>query len=338
LDLFDRWVDDIAAQQADAWRSLPFRQSAEACRSQGVWLPLAAPETPAATESEPEPSATPVDEDVFVAEAPAPAFAEAPPAAEPPVLQEPLEEPVLLTDLAFDLDALSVAEAPAPSPASEAPVLDLTVPLAEAFLPEALPPQAPAEAPLIEVLSAGPVVDPVTAAPVVAPEFEQLEDFPREAVESGFADVEQIELSVPADLTELPEEPVAEPSAVLPAAPAPTFAPAFASAAPASAEGAADESVREIGPLRIGHRLYNVFLNEADEWSRRLGVHLSEWALETHAPVPEAAEALAHSLAGSSATVGFESLSGISRTLEHALASVAARQRDGRSASAVLGG
>jgi hypothetical protein len=76
-------------------------------------------------------------------------------------------------------------------------------------------------------------------------------------------------------------------------------------------EDALDDQTRVIGPLRIGIRLYNVYLNEADEWSRRLGVCLSEWSLERHELLPEQAEALAHSLAGSSATVGFHSLSDI---------------------------
>ena len=32
--------------------------------------------------------------------------------------------------------------------------------------------------------------------------------------------------------------------------------------------------------LRIGIALYNVYLNEADEWSRRLQTEIGEWALE----------------------------------------------------------
>ena len=49
------------------------------------------------------------------------------------------------------------------------------------------------------------------------------------------------------------------------------------------------------------------------------GHRLQEWSLELHRPVPEAAVALAHSLAGSSATVGFAALSDLARQLEHAL-------------------
>ncbi|NDP37489.1 MAG: response regulator [Rhodoferax sp.] len=80
-----------------------------------------------------------------------------------------------------------------------------------------------------------------------------------------------------------------------------------------------EEQVKVIGSLRIGIPLYNVYLNEADELSRRLLTELSEWALELHRPVAETTVALAHSLAGSSATVGFFALSEMARALEHAL-------------------
>ncbi len=79
------------------------------------------------------------------------------------------------------------------------------------------------------------------------------------------------------------------------------------------------ESYRQIGPLRIGVPLFNIYLGEADELSRRLGLELAEWALEPARPVGEAAVALAHSLAGSSGTVGYADLSSLSRALEHAL-------------------
>ena len=80
-----------------------------------------------------------------------------------------------------------------------------------------------------------------------------------------------------------------------------------------------EESVKVIGPLRLSIPLYNVYLNEADEWSRRLQVELSEWALELHEPLPDSLVSLAHSLIGSSATVGFLALSELARSLEQAL-------------------
>ena len=86
-----------------------------------------------------------------------------------------------------------------------------------------------------------------------------------------------------------------------------------------STEGEADDAYKQIGELRISTPLYNVYLNEADEWSRQLITELSEWSLELNQPVPERAVARAHSLAGSSATVGFAALSELSRAVEHAM-------------------
>ncbi|HSW19781.1 MAG TPA: Hpt domain-containing protein, partial [Ramlibacter sp.] len=80
-----------------------------------------------------------------------------------------------------------------------------------------------------------------------------------------------------------------------------------------------DDQIKVIGSLRIGIPLYNVYLNEADEWSRRLQTELSEWALELTSPLPDSTVGLAHALAGASATVGFHALSDIARALEHSL-------------------
>ncbi|MGD9836197.1 MAG: Hpt domain-containing protein, partial [Piscinibacter sp.] len=77
-------------------------------------------------------------------------------------------------------------------------------------------------------------------------------------------------------------------------------------------------NVKVVGPLRIGIPLFNIYLNEADELSRRLTTEVAEWAMELHRPIGETPIALAHSLAGSSATVGFQDLSQLARALEHA--------------------
>ncbi len=86
----------------------------------------------------------------------------------------------------------------------------------------------------------------------------------------------------------------------------------------ASAESS-DEQIKVIGDLRIGLALFNVYLNEADEWSRRLVTEVGEWALERSLPPTDSMIALAHSLAGSSATVGFLPLSEMARAFEHSL-------------------
>ncbi len=80
-----------------------------------------------------------------------------------------------------------------------------------------------------------------------------------------------------------------------------------------------EEQFKLIGELRIAIPLFNIYLNEADELSRRLCTELSEWAIEPEQPLTESTAALAHSLAGSSATVGYVELSTLARSLEHAL-------------------
>lgn len=95
--------------------------------------------------------------------------------------------------------------------------------------------------------------------------------------------------------------------------------PALRDAQASPVPQAQDDSVKVIDGLRIPLPLYNVYLNEADEWSRRLDMTLQEWALELHRPQPEDAVAWAHSLAGSSATIGFKDLSRLARSLEQAL-------------------
>ncbi|MES2945284.1 MAG: Hpt domain-containing protein [Pseudomonadota bacterium] len=157
-----------------------------------------------------------------------------------------------------------------------------------------------------------------------ADQAETAEAAPAEAVELVFDDVGSLALKAPvvevlAITPEPPVAPVAKPEPlVLPVADVSLQTEEELDAAFASDDGA-DEQVKVIGSLRIGIPLYNVYLNEADEWSRRLVTEVSEWTIERHHPINDSTVALAHSLAGSSATVGFEALSEIARALEHAL-------------------
>jgi chemosensory pili system protein ChpA (sensor histidine kinase/response regulator) len=90
-----------------------------------------------------------------------------------------------------------------------------------------------------------------------------------------------------------------------------------------------DEQVRHIGPLRIPIPRFNQFLNEAEDVSHRLVVALGEWSLEPQArPVPQAAAALAHTLAEHSAGVGCTEVATLSGALAHALERAAAASRD----------
>ncbi|MBX9934964.1 MAG: response regulator, partial [Burkholderiaceae bacterium] len=84
----------------------------------------------------------------------------------------------------------------------------------------------------------------------------------------------------------------------------------------------AEEQVKVIGSLRIGLALYNIYVSEAQEWVRRLTRSLQDWSQALDEPVSDTAVALAHSLAGSSATVGFKALSETARLLEHTLSHV----------------
>ena len=122
------------------------------------------------------------------------------------------------------------------------------------------------------------------------------------------------------DIPDLPPDPVAASGPItltLPSEPVPEPEPLQAAEEPAPMEV---EPYKMIGSLRVGIPLFNIYLNEADEQSRRLSTELAEWSHELHRPVGEHAVALAHSLAGNSATVGFADLSQLARLLEHALA------------------
>lgn len=170
-----------------------------------------------------------------------------------------------------------------------------------------------------------PLAVPQALADVLAPEPEPELAAKVEPVERAMAE-EAIEPVVealvaaepPALLPELVPEVATE--AVVEADDVPEFASEEAvTGATPSDNVELDEATKVIGPLRIGIPLYNVYLNEADEWSRRLLTELSEWSLELDQPLPDSTVALAHSLAGSSATVGFQALSQMARALESGL-------------------
>lgn len=187
-------------------------------------------------------------------------------------------------------------------PVAEAAVVAAEV---EALRPiQTTEPSAPKEVDLDLPRQAQPV--PVTEAIAAIAEATELQDIGQEAVEF-------IEMGGHALLGLATE--VEEPPGQASLQPAEALEPEVA----AADEVTEEEQVKVIGDLRIGIPLYNVFLNEADEWSRRLTTLLNEWTLELDRGVPPEAEALAHSLAGSSATVGFSALSEMARALEHAL-------------------
>jgi len=80
-----------------------------------------------------------------------------------------------------------------------------------------------------------------------------------------------------------------------------------------------EDQFKVIGDLRIGVSAFNIFLNEADEWSRHLVTELSEWSLEPDRPVLDDTVVWARALSIRSADVGFVALAEFASALHNAL-------------------
>jgi chemosensory pili system protein ChpA (sensor histidine kinase/response regulator) len=307
LQGFGRWVEDIAAGTDGPWSAQVFRDAADSLRENNQLIALNLPGDALAADLDfPEAQAAPAD---ALAVAPAPALN-----------QEELAATVALTEpVTLDLDDIDFAdlfEAPMPAPAE--PVVpfaedDTELPDIELEFEEvARLPQEPsglAALPEVDlVLDGEPVLDDEVAPETPAAK----EDIVASASEAA---------TEPAAETFDEQFPVLEFDGVgfEPAAAAVAAEPGLLAGTVTAETPESDEQIKVIGSLRIGIPLYNVFLNEADEWSRRLLTELTEWAMELHRPVFDSTVALAHSLSGSSATVGFQALSDIARALEQAL-------------------
>lgn len=88
---------------------------------------------------------------------------------------------------------------------------------------------------------------------------------------------------------------------------------------PQPAESKVDDSIKRIGTLEISVPLHNIYLTETDELVRLLAHDLAEWRHEPEREVNVLAVHAAHSLAGSSATVGFDALQEVAHALEMVL-------------------
>ena len=320
---FERWISDIAANQHDAWSAEPFRRSAEAMLAEGRYNGLNLSDTAIV------PLLVPATvETLRVHELPE--FG-----GEADRLSGHMEDPELHEEILvpgeefnFISDA-ELAEVPSGNPAAleavSATKLE-TIDFDSLFgfsLPDSMPDIS--------------VDRPAENVPSDLP----LEAQSVEAIEMSAADFDQ-QFEIVASIPDLTLPVAAEHSPAIDTEGSPAWAePAeaieiaslkhenvpvtFGAAEPAAfdeflaVDGNEDEKTKVIGGLRIGIPLYNVYLNEADEWSRRLVTEVAEWALEGHQPVSASTVALAHSLAGSSATVGFSALSEMARALEHAL-------------------
>ena len=281
---FGRWIDDIAGKTGVAWSAAPFRASADALRLRAEHVPLRVPGA---------------DIDLPSAFAP---FQDS-------IAPEPLEA----------VEGLQASSAPAVEDFANTSLahslgheLDHAEPVSHDF----------SATQLVESLQLEPVQGhgSATDAEELTAEFSPTQlagVFPVLEQDHPLPDFAATQIANPIDLEAAS---AAEPEVDLGDF---DFGDAFQEApAELAPMVAAEEQVKVIGDLRLSIPFYNVFLNEADEWSRRLQVELSEWAMELHRPIADSTVALAHSLGGIAATVGFTALADVARTLEHALAHV----------------
>ena len=245
---------------------------------------------------------------------------------------DPIEAPPLLEE-ALDLIVLDLKEDEA---FREAPAAETVVPEApQPFLDTALPAFEDTAPPVLDAPDASPEAaaaqPPQPGTDIALPELQELADLPLDSIEVIEADAD-LSLSEP-DVFTLPDDAqaaadlsldlssvsLAEPSLEAASAIGDSTATEPSPEPLTETDLSDDDQVKVIGSLRISIPLFNIYLNEADEQSRRLSMQLGEWALEWQHPVSDEAVALAHSLAGNSGTVGYTELSRLARALEHAL-------------------
>jgi len=351
---FAKWIEDIAANEDALWSASAFRGSADAMRTSGRYIPLnlfapveAAAPVPAVDDAAmagtldlPELQLESGTPDAAGRDAPADAVIESPfefnldfddaMAAAAPVAVPAGQTPASAMDIeGIDFDSLSALSA-----GSDAPADFAQRPVEDELLALSLEPVAGLESGQAIELSVEDfdkhfhldAVDAVEVVEILTPDLVLPDGFEIPPAELMAAAPEAVDGV--ASFEEAEVEPAPLPFDDTPAA---LDIAAFEDSLSdlLQADGNGDEQVKVIGALRIGIPLYNVYLNEADEWSRRLVMEVAEWVIERHQPVSDSTVALAHSLAGSSATVGFYALSEMARALEHALQQSQAHHRNG---------
>lgn len=323
LDAFEAWAGAIEAKAAQHWQSAPFRASADAMRLDARFIPLdrQAVQGAAATEV-------------------------APPVAEVDAAQWSAAQALDLEDLMASAPALTEDAEAAPFDSLDVAALSGDVPVtAEAAAP--LAPEAVVEAWAEEPAAPLPALEEPEARAMEVPQaeeisFDEFDALLHEAGDGISAPIlpvapsreEVVERSGPSEVVEPVEasaeagtledvaaiaEPEPEPEFTLSAVdevPAAAAAIPVADAAPAEPPAA---QVKQIGDLSVPLPLFNVYLSEAEGWSYRLLDALTAWLENLEEAQPDSVIAWAHSLAGSSATVGFQALSGLARKLEAAL-------------------
>ena len=323
---FERWIGDIAVNRDSAWLAEPFCKAADSMQREGSYSPLLL-----ASGTRQDPPVAPASLTDFY---------------DLPDLELDLD---LAQDLDLDRDKNASAE-DLPMPAAfeefmlapeQAAAMDISANTADSAQALASPLLAieindfdfESLSALSDKAASSSTADPVESdQPLVSGEIpsEEVFEWPAAEFDKYFADLQVAEAGAESPSAPVSFSPVSvSDGAPAPSGPAPLNEPEiqlkagegeehFAPELPGSGADEEDQ-VRVIDGLRIGIPLYNVYLNEADEWSRRLVTEVAEWSMEVNQPVSDSTIALAHSLAGSSATVGFRALSEIARALEGAL-------------------
>ncbi|WP_103043658.1 Hpt domain-containing protein [Comamonadaceae bacterium CD01] len=318
LAAFGRWGQAIADGDATAWQAQPFIDAAQAMRSEGRLVALAVPgqeqELVQPVPSEREEPAPPAVQDE-----PAEALDAGLPALDADLDDDAFALPDFADTTIDEVRPIDDAALQAFELAPDAPELaqfDFA-----AFADAAASPAAEPEEPAEDLLD-GPSEDVVDAEAGSASVMDLAQDEPpaeegapppHEAASEGHQHPDEGQAGGRDEEDDAAEITDAAAQAESPQRPSARIIELHPPVLPE------EEAVKLIGSLRIPLPLFNVYLNEADEWSRRLVTALQEWALELHRPVPDDAIAFAHALAGSSATVGFDVLSRLARLLEHTL-------------------
>ncbi len=310
-----QWIEDIAQGQDEGRSPQAIIEAADALRLEGRRVPLQAPSLPVEEADSVESLVLPdapasSGELVFAADFTDTRASDVPTLELPELIELPLTDEV-------SLDDTPAAEPVVPEGLDQPTVIDeVSLDLSEGPMPAELSAELSGE---LTATQPAPLIGEVGDIEKLSLDLSDLDDPNVASLSEGTETPEVAEpMEVPEalEISDVPE-PVTAPTlsvVVNDAPPSPTT-----EAAEPAEDLAADDQVKVIGDLRISIPLFNIFLNEADEQSRRLSTALSEWALECHQPVSDDVVALAHSLAGNSGAVGYKDLSMLSRHLEHAL-------------------
>lgn len=325
VEVLGAWVEDLQSKGRSDRTPKPLVRAAERIRLGGSFLyeedtaPVAAPvvtEIPAEVPAPVIPQ--PVAPEAVVASAAEPVAAklhETEPQVLDPLLAEPvpaevgtdeaaaalnldghLAEPEILPEITL----LQDAELPPLAATGQDQQDDFDLPAALPPVEEVMLSDAEMAAMLGEVGGAAePVAESVAdAAAVSEPDF----------LPVSLGDLTTESPAEPETATEPELEPVAS---IAPAAQIIDF--------PLTPEVKRDDNVKQIGDIEISVPLHNIYLAETDELVRLLSHDISEWRHEADRHVNTLSVHAAHSLAGSSATVGFMALQEVAHGLEMVL-------------------